>query len=266
MTFSQWMFGGIDNPFKSGQWKPLHIGVMLACIALIVGFYFLVKHARNPQRAKKAILFSLTGAILFFEITIRFVQCVKLYQLHLPEMNGITPVWILLPKPWCAIACWSIMASVLVKKTFFYNYASLSALLCSVIFFSYPGVGFNNEHLLFENWYSILTHALLLTTSITMIVLKYARFHYKEFWKVAICFALTFVYAFLEIFVLKIHKDPMYFMPDGDIQADILRMPYGLYLFLYVCLILLYINAAHMIGDRKNVKAFFAKRKEKAAK
>ena len=266
MTFSQWMFGGIDNPFKAGQWGPLHIGVMVTCVALILGFSFLVKYARNPETAKKAIAFSLTGAIFFFEVTIRFVQCVKLYHLHLPEMAGITPLWILLPKPWCAISCWALIASVFVKKTFFYNYASLSALLCAVIFFTYPGVGFNNEYLLFENWYSILTHALLLTTSITLMVLKYTDFKYREFWKMAVCFVLTFGYAFLEIFVLKIHTDPMYFMPDGDIQADILRMPYGLYVFLYVVLILVYVNTAHMIGDRETVKHFFAKKKAQAVK
>ena len=266
MTFSQWMFGGIDNPFKAGQWGPLHIGVMVTCVVLILGFSFLVKHARNPETVKKVIVFSLAGAIFLFEVTIRFVQCVKLYHLQLPEMEGITPIWILLPKPWCAISCWALIASVFVKKTFFYNYASLSALLCAVIFFTYPGVGFNNEHLLFENWYSILTHALLLTTSITMMVLKYADFRYRELWKVAVCFVLTFAYAFMEIFVLKIQTDPMYFMPDGDIQADILRMPYGLYVFAYIVLILVYINTAHMIGDRETVKRFFAKRKERIAK
>lgn len=266
MSFAQWLFGGIDNPFKAGQWGVLHIATMLTCVALILGFHYIVKYARDPERTKKRIVFSLVSAIAFFEIMIRFVQCVKLYYLQLPEMTGITMLWIILPKPWCAVSCWALMASVFVKKKFFYNYASLSALLCSVIFFIYPGVGFNNEHLLFENWYSILTHALLLTTSITLMVLHYADFTYKTLWKTAVCFLLTFAYAFLEIFVLRIQVDPMYFMPDGDIQADILRMPYGLYLFLYIALLLIYLNTAYMIGDRENVKLFFARQKEKKLK
>ena len=262
MTFSQWLFGGIENPYKGGQWGVLHIATLVACAALILAFYFLVKHARDPEWVRKAVVFSLVGAIAFFEIMIRFVYCVKLYYLNLPEMAGVTPLWILLPKPWCAISCWALIASVFLKKQFFYNYASLSALLCSVVFFVYPGVGYNNEHLLFENWYSILTHALLLTTSITMMVLKYTDFRYKEFWKVGICFALTFAYAFFEIFVLQIQTDPMYFMPGGDIQADILRMNYGLYLFLYITVFLLYVNAAYMIQDKETVKRFFAKRRK----
>lgn len=266
MSFSQWLFGGIDNPFQAGQWGPLHIGVMLSCVALILLFRFLAKHSRNPERTKKIIVFCLVGSIAFFEVMIRFVQCVKLYYLHLPEMNGITLLWIILPKPWCAISCWALIASVFIKKPFFYNYASLSALLCSVIFFIYPGVGFNNVHLLFENWYSILTHALLLTTSITMMVLGYTDFKYRAFWKLAICFLLTFVYGILEIYVLHIQTDPMYFMPDGDIQADILKMDYGLYLFAYIAVFLIYINTAHILGDKETVKRFFAKLKGKTVK
>jgi hypothetical protein len=266
MTFSQWLFGGIDNPYKSGQWGILHIATLLAVVVLILGFYFLVKYSRDPERTKKKILLSLAGAILFFEIMIRFVYCVKLYWLHLPEMDGITMLWILLPKPWCAVSCWAIIASLAVNKTFFYNFTSLSALLCSFIFFIYPGVGYNNVYLLFENWYSILTHALLLTTSVTMITLGYADFRYREFWKTAICFVLTFAYGFLEIYVLHTQTDPMYFMPGGDIQANILKINYGIYLTFYIVLLVAYINGAYLIGDRKNVKAYFAKRKEKRGK
>ncbi len=264
MTFSEWLFGGIDNPFKAGQWGPLHIGVMLACVALIMGFYYIVKYAKNRERAKKIILFSLVSAIAFFEIMIRFVHCVKLYVLHLPEMQGVTLLWIILPKPWCAVACWSLIASAFIKKPFFYNFASLSALLCSVIFFIYPGVGFNNEHLLFENWYSILTHALLLTTSITMMTLKYTEFKYREFWKVALGIVLVMVYALIEIYVLKIQTDPMYFMPGGDIQADILRLDYGVYLAGYISVILIYINVPYLIADKESVKAFWGKLKRRA--
>lgn len=263
MSFSQWLFGGIDNPFQAGQWGPLHIGVMVSCVVLILLFGFLAKRSQKPERTKKLIFYSLVGAIVFFEVMIRFVQCVKLYYLHLPEMNGITLLWIILPKPWCAISCWALIASVLIKKPYFYNYASLSALLCSVIFFIYPGVGFNNVHLLFENWYSILTHALLLTTSITMMVLGYTDFKYREIWKLAICFLLTFVYGIIEIYVLRIQTDPMYFMPDGDIQADILKMDYGLYLFAYIAVFLIYINVAHILDDKVTVKHFFAKLKGK---
>ena len=254
MTFSQWLFGGIDNPFEANQWGPLHIATLVVCAALIFGFYHIVKHATNKEQARKRIFYSLVGTIVFFEMMMRFVQCVKLYYLHLPEMAGLDLVWIILPKPWCAIACWALIASVFIKKTYFYNFASLSALLCSFIFFIYPGVGYNNVYLLFENWYSILTHALLLTTSITMMTLKYTDFQYKDFWKTVLCFILTFAYGFLEIFVLRIQTDPMYFMPNGDIQAGILRLDYGVYLFFYVLLLLIYINTPYILANKKQAQ------------
>ena len=64
------------------------------------------------------------------------------------------------------------------KKKFFYNITSITSLLCAVIFFAYPGAGFNDVYILFENVYSISTHALLLITSITMITLKAVDFKY----------------------------------------------------------------------------------------
>ena len=261
MTFSQWLFGGIDNPFKSGQWGALHISVMLVCIALIFTFQFVSKKSRNRQKCQKAIIYTLVCCSAFFEIMLRFMYCVKLYCLHQPEMEGVTALWIALPKPWCQISTWLLMSSIFVKKTFYYNLTSLSALLSAVVFFIYPGVGFNNEYLLFENWYSICTHALLLTTSITMIGFKYADFRYKHLWKEMIGFALMFAYGLLQIFVFKIHPDPMYFMPNGDIQAGILRMDYGVYLFAYIALILTYINVAHILGDKETVRKFLTKRK-----
>jgi len=246
MSFSQWLFGGIENPFEGNQWGPLHIATLVCCGLFVVGFYFLVKHARDKEKTKNIILCSLAGAIAFFEVMIRFVYCVKLYVLHQAEMNGVTALWIVLPKPWCAISCWALIACIFIKKRFFRNYASLSALFCAVVFFVYPGVGYNNVYLLFENWYSILTHALLLTSSVTMIVLKITDFRYREFWKLAVCFILTFLYGLLEIFVLKLEPDPMYFMPGGDIQADILRLPYGLYLFCYIAIFLVFINVPYL--------------------
>ena len=263
ITFSEWLFGGIDNPYFNGRWGLLHILTLVVCVGSVIGFYFLVKNAKNKERMKNIILYSLAGAILFFEILIRFVYFMKFYHFKQPETANWSALWIILPKPWCAISCWALVACAFVKKTFFYNYACLSALLCSFIFFCYPGVGYNNEILLFENWYSILTHALLLTTSLTLVVLKFTAFKYKDIWKLAICFVLTYAYGLLEIFVLHTQTDPMYFMPNGDIQADILNVGYELYLALYILLIVVYVNAFHLVDDRVAVKKWFAKLKVK---
>ena len=261
MSFSDWLFGGIENPVINGRWGLFHILTLVTCVLCIVAFYFIVKKAQNREKARSCIAYFLAGAIAFFEVMIRFVYFMKLYYFHQPEMDGTGVLWILIPKPWCAVSCWLLVACVFVKKAYFYNFASLSALLCSVIFFSYPGVGYNNEIILFENLYSIVTHALLLTMSITLIVLKFTDFRYKYFGKLAIGLVLTYVYALVQVFWLKTYADPMYFMPNGDIQANILQISYGLYLCLYILLILVYVNAFHLIGDRATVKAFFTKNK-----
>jgi len=261
MTFSQWLFGGIENPEVNGRWGLWHILTLVICVACIVGFHFIVKRAAHPEKVKRRILCTMAGLIAFFEVMIRFVYFMNLYYFKNPAMNGTGPVWILIPKPWCAISCWLLIACVFVKKPVFYNFASLSGLLCAVIFFAYPGVGYNNEIILFENLYSIVTHALLLTMSISLMVLKVTQFRYKHMGKLAILFALTYVYGLVQIFLLKTQTDPMYFMPNGDIQAGILHISYGLYLFLYILLIVVYVNAFHIIGDWAAVKAFFRRNK-----
>lgn len=263
MSFKEWLFSMaekplIDNPVINGRWGLLHIITLIISISLIIAFCFIVKKVANKEKARKIIIISLASVLLFFEVVMRFVRFVGYFN----ELTFWRVVWIIIPRPWCAISSWALMLSLLIRKKFFYNFASMSALLCSVIFFICPGVGFNNQYILFENLYSICTHALLLIMSISLITLKYTSFDYKEIWKEAICFVVSFIYALFVIFVLKMERDPMYFMPNGDIQAGILGIPYGLYLPIYIIFLLIYINAFYLVNDRKNVKQFFKKLKK----
>lgn len=263
MSFKEWLFSMaekplIDNPVINGRWGLLHIITLIISISLIVAFCFIVKKVANKEKARKIIIISLASVLLFFEVVMRFVRFVGYFN----ELTFWRAVWIIIPRPWCAISSWALMLSLLIRKKFFYNFASMSALLCSVIFFICPGVGFNNQYILFENLYSICTHALLLIMSISLITLKYTSFDYKEIWKEAICFVVSFIYALFVIFVLKMERDPMYFMPNGDIQAGILGIPYGLYLPIYIIFLLIYINAFYLVNDRKNVKQFFKRLKK----
>ena len=161
-------------------------------------------------------------------------------------------LYTLLPRPWCAISCWMCIISVFVNKKFFYNITSITALLCAVIFFAYPGAGFNNKYILFENLYSISTHALILITSITLITLRFADFRYNGIWKEAITLAVIFIYAFIEIYVLHTSDDPLYFMPNNDVQ-DILGLSYPAFLVIYIVFMLVWVNAFYLINDRKTV-------------
>ena len=265
MSFNDWLFSTaecprFENPGVNGRWGLLHIITMLLCAAFIVGFWLIVKKCKNKEKARKAIIISLVSLILFFEIMIRVVHFTNFSSLG--TLTFERALWILIPRPWCAVSCWALMISVIVNKKFFYNFASMSALLCSVLFFICPGVGFNNKYILFQNVYSIVTHALLLVTSVTLITLKFTDFRYKTIWKELICFLVIYLYSFIIVFALKLEADPFYYMPNGDIQAGILHISYGLYLFLYILFITIYINLFYLINDRQNVKKFFNKNKQ----
>lgn len=261
MSFKEWFFGengtinpGFENPSVNMQWKLPHILVLLACIATIIAVAFIFR--KKNDKVRRIVLWVMVGLILLFEITRRVKNIIAMSIGN--EITLDNMLYTLLPRPWCAISCWALIIAAIFNKKYLYNVSSIMALLCAVIFFAYPGAGFNNVLMEFENIYSITTHSLLLVTSISLITLKFTDFRYKNFWKELICFAVVFVYAFIEIWVLKIESDPMYFMPGGDIQ-DILSVGYAVYLILYILFVTIFVNAFYLINDRKNV---FKKRKK----
>ena len=261
MTFKEWFFGGnsainpeFSNPRVEMQWKLPHILVLLSCIALIVGIAFLFR--KKNEKARKIVLWVMVGIILLFEITRRVKNVIAMCITDSVTFNKL--LHDLLPRPWCAISCWSLIIAAIFKKKCLYNISSIMALLCAVIFFAYPGAGFNNVYIYeFENLYSIITHSMLLVTSISLITLKFADFKYKNMWKELICLAVIYIYACLEIWVLKIEGDPLYFMPGGDIQ-DILGVGNAVYVIIYIIFLTFFVNMFYLIGDRKRV---FRKRK-----
>ncbi|MGN1200689.1 MAG: hypothetical protein ACI4R8_00290 [Candidatus Caccovivens sp.] len=252
MTFIDWIYSSYPNPHINGQWGWLHIITLILCIGTIIALALIFR--KRSEKARKIVIWVLVGLIFAFELSRRVINFCNMTG----PLTWNSFLVTLLPRPWCAIACCTLMFSAIVNKRFFYNFASMSSLLCAIIFFAYPGVGFNNQYILFENLYSIVTHSLLLITSITLITLKFTKFEYKTIWKEAILYGIVLIYAIFEIYVLKIESDPLYFMPNGDIQ-DIFGISYGLYLPIYIIFILVYYNIFYLIDDRKKV---FVKRKK----
>ena len=62
-----------------------------------------------------------------------------------------------------------VLLTFLFRKRFLFNFASISGILCAIVFFAYPGVGFKSPYVLFDDVYSIASHSLLLITSISLI-------------------------------------------------------------------------------------------------
>ena len=244
MKFIDWIYSTYPNPSVDGQYGVLHIVTMLLCVGVIVGSTFLLRG--KSERTKRTVLLVYAGIILLFGLVRRVVGFCKA-----TEFTTNSVLRILLPRPGCAIACWLVIIAPIVNKKWFYNMSSIVGILCAIIFFAYPSVGFNNKYILFENAYSIVTHSFFLISSICFITYKLADFTYKEIWKDLLGIAVLVVYAFLEIYVLEIDPDPFYFMPNNEVQ-EIVGMDFALYLPLYLVLMFVYINIYYFIPYLKN--------------
>ena len=248
MTFHDWLYSVYPpNSDINGRWGMLHIITLILCV-LVIGLIIPMKN--KDLRVRQGVIMIIASLIFLLEITRRGINISR-------GVEGITSwLHVLLPRPWCAISCWTLMLSSVLRKKWLYNFASTCALLNALVFFAYPSVGFNHNVILFENLYSILTHSLLLVGSISLMTLRLAEFKTdKSIIKEAIVFLLVLVYVFMEIYVLKIESDPMYFMPGNEVQA-VLGVGYGMYLVIYVGFLAIYFSlfriVAWIIRKRKN--------------
>lgn len=241
MSFADWLYSRYpDGAVINGRWGTLHILTVLACIIVILTVTFIFN--KKSKKTKENVILVLALLILFFELSRRAINVSRGYtDLH-------SYLVILLPRPWCAISCWMMIAAAFLKKGWFYNFASMNALLNALVFFAYPSVGFNHNVILFENLYSIATHALLLISSISLMTLGLTHFKLTKdnLLKECVGLILIFAYSFIEIFLLNIEKDPMYFMPGNDVQA-FLSVEYAPYLFIYIFFLAFYFSLFHIV-------------------
>ena len=93
---------------------------------------------KKSEKAKRILLWIFAAIILAFGIVRRVVGFIKS-----PNPDFTTIMYILLPRPGCAIACWAVVIAVVFNKKSLYNFASILGILCGIIFFAYPGAGFN---------------------------------------------------------------------------------------------------------------------------
>ena len=244
VSFHDWIFSNYPpDAAINGRWGVLHILTLALCMALIILFSV---WGNRRMRVRKPILYTLIAILLLFELTRRGINLSRGYNSNVPYMLRT-----LLPRPWCAISCWLLILAPVIRKPFFYNLCSTNALLCALVFFAYPSVGFNHKYILFENVYSIVTHALLLICSILLITLRFTDFRYVRRRRDSalhelLGLALIFAYAFFEVFCLKIEPDPMYFLPNNEVQG-VLGVSYPLYMIIYVAFLMVYFNAFYMV-------------------
>ena len=258
MTFIEWLYSERKEGVvvTSVPWGVLHIVVLLLVISLTIGISVIFKN--KDLKYKKIVILTIAIGILFFELARRVINLTR-GDLILPNGNvdWDLVIYRIIPRPWCAISCWTIIASVIVKRKFLYNFAAMTALLNAVIFFAYPDAGFKN-HIAFEEVYSITTHCLLFIGSISLITLGFTDFRYNRGKENALyellCYLIVFLYAAIEI-IFKIEADPLYFMPGNGI-IDIIPLPYPLYVVIYIIFVFgIWSNAFYVIPIILNKKA-----------
>ena len=246
MTFLDWLMSSYPNPSIHGQWGLLHILTLVACIIIIVAFTFLFRS--KSEKTRRTVLWCLVAILILFEVARRVINFIKTTDFSFQNV-----LHILLPRPWCAISVFLIIFAMCVNKKFMYNFVSITGLLCALAFFAYPGVGFNNQYILFENLYSIMTHSLILICTILLITFKFTKFEFKTMYKELVVLACVLTYVLFEIYVLGIESDPMYFMPGNDIM-EILGVSYPSFIVLYILVFALYFSSFYLISDRKRKK------------
>lgn len=244
MSFHDWLYSVYpENSVINGRWGTLHIITVVLCVIIIGAIWCFNK---KSIKTRQNIIIILASLILLLEVSRRIINLTRTGY----DFQNITNLLgTLLPRPWCAISCWTVMLASIVRKRRLYNLACMCALLNAIIFFAYPSVGFNHNVILFENLYSIATHALLLISSISMMSLELTDFSVnKKVFCEASGLVLMFIYAFIEIYLMKIEKDPMYFMTDNDVQA-FLGVDYKAYLVIYVGFLIVYFSLFYILQN-----------------
>lgn len=246
MTFLDWLYSRYpENSAYNGRYGFLHISVMAGMVLLSALFYLFFR--KNSLKCRENVIKVLAVLVLVFEITRRVINISR----GITDFDNL--LYVLLPRPWCAISCWFLIFTAFLKKTSLYNFTAANALLCALIFFSYPAVGFNDRYILFENVYSIGTHALLFVSALTAISLGLTDYQIKKktIFPFIIMILSVFAYAFIEIFLLRIEPDPLYFMKGNDVQ-NFLGVNYPSYLVIYVVFLAVYFSLFYLVQYLKN--------------
>ncbi len=249
MTFIDWLYSRYpENSACDGRFGVLHISVII--FILLASFLIFMFFRKAPRSVRENVIKVLAILVIIFEISRRIINISR-------GINSFDHLlYVLLPRPWCAISCWFLIFTAFLKRKALYSFSSMNSLLCALIFFSYPSVGFNDRFILFENVYSIATHALLFISAVSIISLGLADFRIEKKFITfqGVMLALVYAYAFIEIFLLKVEPDPLYFMPNNDVQ-DFLGVGYGAYLVIYVLFLAFYFSVFFAIQHFVKKKA-----------
>lgn len=242
MDIKKWLTNDYNPevPMSEYLYGPRHIVMLLFTLAtlLILAFVF-----KNRSKKQKDILLLVLGIMLLvLEVANAIVDTVMEDNRSFESfINDVLPVEI------CGVMLYVYIITAFTKKQSFYNFSVICGILSTSAFLLYPGVGINREYVSFPGFYSVITHIIGFVFSVLVLIFGYAKFNFKDIWKIYVCFAVMFIWGAIANFLIFPGKNLMYMIED-PLKLN-LKIPYQI---VYLALIAFYISIFYTVSYLKN--------------
>ena len=238
MTFHDW-WTNENNPSIAKEdylFGARHIIMLVVAISLAIILSIVFRKKSN--KTKNILMTILVSVLLFFEIASRVVNLIIETDYSWQNIFKI-----ILPLHICSVAVVLIIIGFFSKNKTLINFSTIIGILATVAFLLYPAVGINKTYISFTCLYSITSHVTGFVVSILLINLGYAKFEFKDIWKVFLGFAIMFSWGALVDFAILPGSDYMYLRND-PLELN-LNFPYHI---IYVIILAVYITAFYLVS------------------
>ena len=207
----------------------------IVLVALISTIAVVWGRKKATQKQKNGFLWVMFGILLAFEIVSMSLELIE---------GGNYMVFI--PMHFSTIMLWMVVLVIGTKNQHLLNIAGMGGILAGLGFFANPVVGFNAEVLKFGNYYSIITHGIVMISGIFITACGYAKYKWKYSWSMALFIVFVYVYSFFQNFVWFEDTNYLYY------SINVLPIPYGWFLTLYIMLLLTYFTSFYLIYEKSH--------------
>ncbi len=248
MSFIDWIKDTNNPKLPKEQYLYGTRHIIVLCIVAVLCVALSLIFAKRSEKTKLLVLRLGGGILLFFEIVTRIVNLIICEEYTLANIAEI-----ILPMHICSVMVWIFIIAIFTKQQTLINFATVGGLLATLAFLLYPAVGLNKVYMSFTCIYSTVSHMIGFIMAILMMTLGFAKFEFKDIWKVFLCFAIMFAYGALLDFVIFKGADYMYLRYD-PLE---LNLPFPHH-FLYGPILIAYITLFYFIywltHRKKNAK------------
>lgn len=211
-----------------------HAPHIITIVAVLLGCIIFVwwGKKRATQKQKDVFLWIMFGLLLVFEaikITTRII--------HQSELIDFVPMY------FSTIMFWVVIVAIATKNQHMLNIAGMGGILAGLGFFANPVVGFNAEVLRFSNYYSIITHGIIMLVGVFLVALGYTKYKWKYSWSMGLFVVLVYIYSFFQNFVWDLGENYLYY------SVNVLNVPYWLFLTLYIVAVIGYFVSYYAIYE-----------------